>query len=200
MIYLIVLLIILIIIILFIIFSDVTIHVMFRRSPDFQKARAQIFFLKKIKLFDKKSVSTKESKETKKDKDFDKIEKMSEIVTKSMETMGKYNDFLMDINNNLGNGLKKAKLNLAASIGTGDSASTAILCGVAWALFGNLRMQKDYYNLFKNVQFSVNPDYNKKIFAIDIDSIFTIKTVYIIYVLVSLNQIFNLEERSTEAG
>jgi len=200
MLYLIVVLIILIILILIISFSDVTIYVMFRRTPEYQKAWTQIFFLNRFKLLDKKFVPLKDSEGKKRDKVLNKIDKYSEIVTKSIGTMSRYNDFLRDINNNLGNGLKTARLNLAVRIGTGDAAMTAILCGTVWAILGNLRMQKDYYNLFKNVEFAVNPDYKKKIFAVDVDSIFTIKTVYIIYVLVLLKQVINLEEKRIEAG
>ncbi|MGE5329604.1 MAG: DUF2953 domain-containing protein [Deltaproteobacteria bacterium] len=145
---------------------------------------------------DKKS----DSKAEKREKIFDKFDKYSEIVTKSVGTIGRYNDFLKDINHNLGSGLKAAKLKLVTSIGAGDSALTAVLCGSVWAILGNLRMQKDYYNLFNNVEFSVNPNYKKKIFAIDVDSIFTIKTVYIIYVLISLKQIIDLEEEKIKVG
>ena len=194
MIYFIAFLLILILLILFFIFSDVTIHVIFRRSPDYQKSIIQILFLNTIKLFDKKLVSKKQADENSAEALFEKIDKYSEIVIKSFDTMSRYNDFLRDINNNLGNGLKTSKLNLATRVGTGDSAVTGILCGIIWTIFGNLRTQKDYYNLFKNVEFSVNPDYKKKIFAVDIDSIFTIKTAYIIYVIISLNKIFKLEE------
>jgi len=199
MIYFITFLIILILLILFFIFSDVTIHVILRRSPDYQKSIIQILFLNTIKLFDKKLVSKKQAHENSTEKLFEKIDKYSEIITKSFDTMSRYNDFLRDINNNLGNGLKTSRLNLATRVGTGDSAVTGILCGIIWTILGNLRTQKDYYNLFKNVEFSVNPDFKKKIFAVDIDSIFTIKTAYIIYVLVSLNNIFKLEEEKTKA-
>lgn len=198
MIYIIAILILLIILVVSIIFSDITIHVIFRRGAGFQKSRIKILFLNRFILFDKKFESSKESDESERREKPSKIDKYSEIVIKSLGTMGRYNDFLRDINISLGNGLKAAKLNFSTSIGAEDAAVTGILCGIAWAILGNLRMQKDYYSLFKNVEFSVKPDYKKKIFTVDVDSIFTIKTVYIIYVLVSLNQLFNLEKKRTE--
>lgn len=198
--YIIAALIIITLIILFIILSDVTIHIMFRRSPGYQKSRTQIFVFKSLKLLDKKLISKKENYKSQQERVFDKLDKYQEIVSKSLETMTRYNNFLRDINNNLGNGLKTAKLDLSADIGTGDAATTGILCGVAWSILGNLRMQKDYYNLFKNVQFSINPNYKKKIFAIDIDSIFTIKSVYIIYVLILLKEVFRIEDERAKSG
>lgn len=179
------------------ILSEITIQIGFHRSPILQRLEATIYLFRKVKVY-KKSIMLKEpeikSGEEYKEYILRKVEKGVDIFFSSLDAIASYNDLLKDINSKLSRGLKSGKFEVSTRIGTGDAAVTALLAGLVWSVLGNLRIQREYHDFFKDLDFSVYPDFKKKIFAVNMNCIFTIKTVYIIYVFRSVEKIFKAEK------
>jgi len=185
-----------IILLIFFLFSTTTVHIEYKSNPDLQMANANVYLLrtfhvyKKSMKFDNGDILSEDERE---EVVKQKIEKGIDITFKSYDTIATYNDLLKSINKKIRKGLKADKFELSTTIGTGDAATTALLSGLLWAIFGNLRMQRPDI-LLTDIQLMVRPDFKKKIFAIDIDCIFTLKTVYIIYIFNSIEKIFKMEK------
>ena len=187
---------ILVILLIFLFFSTITVHIEYKSNPDFQMANANVYLLRTFHVY-KKSMKFHdgdvESEEDREEVIKKKIYKGIDITFKSFDTIAAYNDLLKAMNKKIRKGLKAERFEFSTRVGTGDAAATALVCGLLWAVLGNLRMQRPD-NVLKDIQFMVCPDFKKKIFAIDIDCIFTIKTVYIIYIFNSIEKIFKMEK------
>lgn len=193
----------LIVLVIILVFSNITIHLGFHRNPEQHKLEYTIYLLKKIKVYGKNIILREpeiKSEEEYKKYILRKIEKGVDIIFRSMDTISTYNDLIKYINRRLKKGYQSGNFEFSTSIGTGDAALTGLLCGIVWAILGNLRMQRDYYRVLKDVHFNVFPDFKKKIFSVNIDCIITVKTVYIIYVLKTIERIFKLEKERIESS
>jgi hypothetical protein len=176
-------------------FSNLTVNIEFHRRPDLQKVKTKIFLFKKIKIYgqDIKLNQPKiETDEEHKQHVKRQIEEGIDILFSSVDIINDYNDQMKKINKKIIKGLKGNKMELRLIVGTEDAALTGLLCGAIWAILGNLRMQKESGDLFTKMNFIVCPSFNKNIFAIDINCIFTIKTVYIMYVYETIEKLFKI--------
>ncbi len=183
-------------ILLFFILSRITVNLEYYRSPELHKVGIYIYLLKKLKVYSKVIIvdrgRTEEHGEYKK-RLMKRVEKVVDILFKSVDTIREYNEMLKSITRKARRGFEYGKFSLRTRIGTGDAALTGITCGLAWSVLGILRMQKEYGEAFKDMDFLVCPDFKKKIFTVDMNCIFTIKTVHIISVIRSTRKIFELE-------
>lgn len=186
-----VLIIVLIIAIIVTIISEMTVSLRFYISNKKIRFSTTIYLLEKVKIYKRRNSY---DNDTSKKKDL-RIDKAVQIVKKSAETVIRYNQFLRKINEKLGKGIKANKTGLYIMVGTGDAASTAIACGAIWAILGSFRVQKDYYSFFEEADFGVRPNYQKKNFSIEFESIFVVKTVYIIYVIICIRKLMKEAER-----
>ncbi len=183
-------------ILLFFIFSRITVNLEYYRSPELHKVGIHIYLLKRLKVYRKVIIvdrgRAEENGEYKK-RLMKRIEKVVDILFRSVDAIRDYNDMLNSITRKARRGFEYGKLSLRTRIGTGDAALTGITCGLVWSVLGILRMQKEYGEAFKDMDFLVCPDFKKKIFTVDVNCIFTIKTVHIISVIRSSRKIFELE-------
>ncbi len=201
MVYWVLLIIILFVLILLLILSKITIQIGFHRSQILQRLEATVYLLRKVKIY-RKSIKLKEpeieSDEEYKEYILRKVEKGVDIIFSSLDAIASYNELLKNINSKLSKGFEAGKFEVSTRIGTGDAAVTGLLAGLVWLVLGNLRMQREYYGFLKDLDFSVYPDFKKKIFAVNMDCIFTIKTVYIIYVFRFIEKIFKAEKHKIQ--
>lgn len=181
-----------------ILISNLTVNIEFHRRPDLQKVKTNIFLFKKIKIYEKDIKLNQpeiETEEEHKQHIKRQLEDGIDILFSSADIINNYKDTLKKINKKFLKGLRADKLRLRLVVGTDDAALTGLLCGIIWIILGNLRMQKESENLFTDADLMVSPNFNKKIFAIDISCIFTIKTVYIMYVHETIEKIFKIEKK-----
>lgn len=180
-----------------IVFSNLMVNIEFHRRPDLQKVKTDIFLFRKIKIFEsdiKLNQPEIETDEEHKQHVKRQIEEGINILFSSVDIINDYNNQMKKINKKIIKGLKGDNMELRLIVGTEDAALTGLLCGAIWAILGNLRMQKESGDLFTKINFMVCPSFNKNIFAIDISCIFTIKTVYIMYVYETIEKIFRIEK------
>lgn len=188
-----------IILIVLLIFSSITVRIIYSRDPYLQDFSAAFYLLKKIKIYRKKITADDRYVETKihQNKEefyIEKFEKGIEIILKSFDILRIYNHFFKEVNERIRKGLRIEKFLLITDIGTGDAATTGLLCGFIWAFLGNLRVYGEVY-FPEKIEFLVYPDFQKKVFKINIDCIFVVKTVHIIYVLKLIKEMFEVERK-----
>lgn len=74
------------------------------------------------------------------------------------------------------------EFSLKVNYGTGDAFSTGIIGGILWSLAGIITSFLEHnFRVYKK-QVDIRPDYEKIVFNINLDCIFSLKTVHIILV------------------
>jgi hypothetical protein len=115
--------------------------------------------------------------------------KIAEILDKYILVKVNYEankDLICDIKKYLKTRLFLNKFRLNICEGTGNACYTGIICGILWSLTGMLTSGMS--NLFKTYEkcVSIRPDFNLKVFNVDLCCIFHIKLVHIIVVLIKI--------------
>lgn len=76
------------------------------------------------------------------------------------------------------------KLNWQTSLGLGDAMNTALACGGVWAFKGNFMGLVSHFTSMEEVELGVEPVYDQSGLASQLDSIFKIRIVYIMLIII----------------
>lgn len=122
----------------------------------------------------------------------------------------KFLDYLKDnatIFKRIGSYLKKKRSKVELEIrilqGTDDAALTGLLCGLLWALAGNiLSYLSRYLKIFKE-EIVITPSFQESVLEVDINCIFHTKLAHIIVVLIKIyytRRMIRMEAKKTIGG
>jgi|GEM_PF-880208 len=76
------------------------------------------------------------------------------------------------------------KLDWQTSLGLDDAMNTALACGGVWAFKGNFMGLVSHLSSLEQVELGVEPVYNQTGFSSQLDSIFKIRIVYIMLIII----------------
>lgn len=76
------------------------------------------------------------------------------------------------------------KLDWRTSLGLDDAMNTALVCGGVWAFKGNFMGLVSHFSSLEQVELGVEPVYNQTGFSSQLDSIFKIRIVYIMLIII----------------